>query len=55
MVFLPFAVPSTGVFMDAGAVAEAKQKKVTRFRVRQPDSIKCRASDSLMLKQSKFD
>jgi len=65
MVFLPFAAPRIGVFMDAGgsapkvstlgdagAVAEAKKKT---SGAGQPDSIKCRVSDSLMLKRSKFD
>jgi hypothetical protein len=32
---------------NAGAVAEAEQKKVSRLRVREPDSNNCRASDSL--------
>jgi hypothetical protein len=42
---------------NAGAVAEAKQKKVTRLRVREPDSNNRRGSDTLIIKmlmQSKF-
>jgi hypothetical protein len=50
--------PTVGALGDAGAVAEAKQKKVTRPRVREPDVNNRRGSDTLIIKmlmQSKFE
>jgi hypothetical protein len=38
--------PIVGALGDAGAVAEAAQKKVSRPRVREPDSNQRRGSDS---------